>query len=349
MLAGYRLAKQQGMSETKAREMAVKASNKAHAVYGKASRQYWAQGSDPAARIGQVATTFLKFPQNYLNLLYDLGWDKRNIKAFTWALAAPIVLGGAAAIPFKDNIVWMINALMKGLDDDRDIEKMVFDDVRLHFGKETEKNIRTGLMGALGMDITGSLSMNLGLPTDLLSLTGIFGGMAKETYRAGHFIGTKQYSKALETALPSGIANLFKAVRELDGATTATGKQVWNDDGTPYIPSTGETALRVFGFRGSTRTTTQQRAWEGTREAERWNDSRGKIYEKYRAYLVKKNKNPDEFKSLMQDIYKFNKAIVATGKVGLVSFIKPAQLKRQARAMLIQPKAERKKTMIGNS
>jgi hypothetical protein len=345
MLAGYRVARKNGMSITDAREAGVKAAGRAHGTYGKATRQYWAQGTHPAARIGQVATTFLKFPQNYLNLLYDLGYEKKNIKAFTWALAAPIVLGGAAAIPFKDNIVWMINALMKGLDDDRDIEKMVYDDVRLYFGAETEKNLRTGLMGAAGMDITGSLSMNLGLPTDLLSLTGIFGGMAKETYKAGHFVRTGQYSKALETALPSGLGNIFKAIRELDGATTSTGGRVWNEDGTPYIPSSGETALRLAGFRGSTRTTTQQRAWESTREEDRWHDSRNKIYERYKSYLAKGARSEDEFKSVMYDVSKFNKAIIARGRVGMVAFIKPQQLRKITRDMMRQPKSELRKKM----
>jgi hypothetical protein len=345
MLAGYRLAKNNGMSELDAREAAIKAAENAHGVYGKATRQYWAQGTDPAARIGQVATTFLKFPQNYLNLLYDLGYDKGNIKAFTWALAAPIVLGGAAAIPFKDNIVWMINSLLKGLGDDRDIEKMVYDDARKYLGPEAEKNLRTGLAGLAGVDITGSLSMNIGLPTDLLSLTGIFGAMAKETYRAGHFVTTGQYSKALETVLPSLPANIFRSIRELDGATTISGKRVWNEDGTPYIPTAGETALRVAGFRGSKRTTTQQRDWETTREKQRWDESKGKIYERYRAYLSDAKPGRDEFQLIMQDVSKFNKAIVARGRVGLVVPIKAGQLKKIVRDMARQSTRERRQRM----
>jgi len=348
MLAGYRIAKQGGMSELDAREAAIQSASNAHGVYGKATRQYWAQGTDPAARIGQIASTFLKFPQNYLNLLYDLGYTKGNIKAFTWALAAPIVLGGMASIPFKDNIVWMINALLKGLGDDRDIEKMVFDDIRFYLGPEAEKNARTGLMGWAGIDITGSLAMNIGLPTDLLSLTGIFGAMAKETYRAGHFVTTQQYSKALETVLPSLPANAFRAFREMDGATTMSGKRVWNEDGTPYIPTSGETALRVAGFRGSKRTTTQQRDWETNREKQRWDESKGKIYERYRAFLAERNPSQDRFRSIMEDVSKYNKAIVARGRVGMVVPIKPAQLKRITRDMLRESKVELRMKKVGS-
>ena len=341
MLAGYRIAKANGLSTVQAQQAAIKAAGNAHGIYGKATRQYWAQGTDPAARIGQIATTFLKFPQNYLNLLYDLGWDKGNIKAFTWALAAPVVLGGAVAIPFYSNVVWMINAIMKALGDDRDIEKMVYDDARLYLGKEAEKNIRTGLMGAAGIDVTGSLSMGIGLPTDLLSLTGIFGAMAKETTRAGHFISTKQYSKALETALPSGVANLFRAVRELDGATTSTGARVWNENGTPYIPDVSETTLRILGFRSSERTTTQQRQWESQREEQRFGETRNKIYERYRAYLSKGKPSPKEQKEILNSIYVYNKAVYDSGRAGLVPFIGRGQLTRQARAMVVPSKKER--------
>lgn len=342
ILAAYRVARP-NMSEADAREIAIETAGMAHGTYGKATRQYWAQGTDPAARIGQVATTFLKFPQNYLNLLYDLGMDKKNIKAFTWALAAPIVLGGAAAIPFKDNIIWMINAIMKGLGDDRDIEKMVYDGAREYLGKEAEKNLRTGIAGWAGIDITGSLSMNLGLPTDVLGLTGIFGAMAKETYRAGHFVSTKQYSKALETALPSLPSNALRAIRELDGATAMSGNRVWNEDGTPYVPGKSETALRIAGFRSSKRTTTQQRDWEIDREIKRWDESKGKIYERYRAYIAKPKRNDDEFKSIMQDVAAFNKAIVARGRIGMVVPIRPQQLKKIIRDMARQSKSERRK------
>lgn len=345
MLAGFRTALKNGMDISAAREAAVEAAGRGHGTYGKATRPYWAQGTDPAARIGQVAATFLKFPQNYLNLLYDLGYTKRNAKAFTWALAAPIVLGGAAAIPFKDNIVWIINAILKALGDDRDVEKMVYDDARLYLGKEAEKNIRTGLMGAVGIDITGSLAMNIGLPTDLLSLTGIFGAMAKETVKAGHYVTTKEYSKALESVLPSGVANIFKSIRELDGATTSTGKRVWSEDGSPYVPTTGETLLRAAGFRSSSRTTTQQRQWESKREAARWKDSRDKIYERYRVYLTRSKKDPAEIQSIYNDIAKYNKAVVMKGRGSYEIFIKKSQLLKISRDMARQPKSERKRSL----
>jgi hypothetical protein len=133
----------------------------------------------------------------------------------------------------------------------------------------------------------------------------------------------------------------------MDGATTMSGKRVWNEDGTPYIPTSGETALRVAGFRGSKRTTTQQRDWETNREKQRWDESKGKIYERYRAYLSDKNPSPDRFKSIMEDVYKYNKAIVARGRVGMVVPIKPAQLKRIVRDMLRQSKAELRMQKVG--
>jgi len=169
--------------------------------------------------------------------------------------------------------------------------------------------------------------------------------MAKETYKAGHFIGTGQYSKALETALPSGLGNIFKAIRELDGATTSTGGRVWNEDGTPYIPSSSETALRLAGFRGSKRTTTQQRSWESKRETYRWKESRDKIYERYKAYIVKSKKDPDEIKTIFSDIAKYNKAVVAKNRVGMIPFIKKEQLKQQVRNMSKQSKTERKQSV----
>ena len=92
-------------------------------------------------------------------MLHDLGAKKHNIKGLMFATLSPLFLAGAAAAPFKDLFIAMFTPLFRMLfDDDRDPEKWVWDEIRKHLGPEAEKIGRHGLTGAMGVDISSSLS-----------------------------------------------------------------------------------------------------------------------------------------------------------------------------------------------
>ena len=142
----------------------------------------WAQGTAISARVGQAMYVYGNFGHNYVQLLYDLGVKKHNIVGFTWARpAAPLVIAGGAAWPFKDELLWQINAMLRALGITTGVEKFVWDKTRKYLGDGSEILGRRGLFGLAGIDISGSLGIGLGkLPTGLLGLTGALGGVAED-------------------------------------------------------------------------------------------------------------------------------------------------------------------------
>jgi len=270
-------------------------------------------------------------------MLYDLGMNKKNARAFVWAVAAPVFLGGAAAIPFKDMLIGLLNAIWKIIGDDRDLEKMVWDGVRDAMGETAETVLRHGATGAAGIDLSGSLSIGIGLPRNLIELTGVFGGVISDLGQAGRYAATGQPGRAIEKLLPTGIANIPRAIRELSGATTRSGYRVWDEEGNPYMPRPAETALRVGGFRSSRQATLAGRQWETKRELARFDERRGRIYEAYRAYLMQPS--AEKRKVIYDRIKAYNDAAQETG--GSVAYITRQSLTRQVRSMARPTKRQR--------
>jgi len=337
MLAAYRIARKQGFGHAEAEKRAVDATGKAHGIYGKATMPIWAQGTNVGERIGQMLYVYAKFPHNYVQMLYDLGMNKKNARAFVWAVAAPVFLGGAAAIPFKDMLIGLLNAIWKIIGDDRDLEKMVWDGVRDAMGETAETVLRHGATGAAGIDLSGSLSIGVGLPRNLVELTGVFGGVLSDVGQAGRYAATGQPGRAIEKLLPTGIANIPRAIRELSGATTRSGYRVWDEEGNPYMPRPSETALRVGGFRSSRQATLAGRQWETKRELARFDERRGRIYEAYRAYLMQPS--AEKRKVIYDRIKAYNDAAQETG--GSVAYITRQSLTRQVRSMARPTKRQR--------
>jgi hypothetical protein len=339
MLAAYRLARKQGMNHIHASEAAKNASDKAHGVYGKSTMPMWAMGTNPAAKIGQMFYVYQKFGHNYLQMLYDMGAKKHNIKGLMFATLSPLFLAGAAAAPFKDLFIAMFTPLFRLLfDDDRDPEKWVWDEIRKHLGAEAEKIGRHGLTGAMGVDISSSLSAGVGIPKNFIDLTGAIGGVATEIVEAKESIRNKQYGRAAEHLLPTGLANPLRAMREAtEGATTRNNRRVWDERGKPYLPSAGETAVRAVGFRSTDQATISERTWEGHRQQAHFSEMRDKIYERYRAWMLGK-RDRREYLEIVAEVREYNRK--ARGKAG-VSQITTQSLQNQARRMAAPSKSER--------
>jgi ribosomal protein L24 len=333
MLAGYRLAKKEGQSNSEAKESARKATNRAHGIYGKATLPIFAQGSNPAAKIAQMGYTYQKFAHNYLQMLNELGpWNKKNYKALSFALAAPLVVGGVSSSVLASVLSGTVTAMMRATGDDRDIEKMVFDTIRENIGETAEQTARYGVFGAMGADLSGSLGIGTEFPTTIKDLTGPFGGIADDTSRLFRYISTGQNVKALETVLPTAFASPVKALREkTEGATTGRGQRIWDKQGKPYEPTAAETALRAIGFRSAKRAATQDEQYESRSEIKRYSDRKTKIYEEYRA--AKLSRNLKKMQAVQNEIQKFNRTLIKQKMVKFVPLITKKSLKTQAKRL----------------
>ena len=292
MLAAYRL--KQGNDFVK-REAARTVTEKSHGVYGRATLPSWAQGANPAATLGQMLYVFTKFGPTWLQMAYDLGFKKKDLKSFAWAMGSPIVLGGAAAIPMKSAAVGIIGAIMSALGDDRDPEKVVWDKVRRNMGDTAERSLRYGVSGFAGVDISGSLSFDPVLSNDIADFTGPIGGVVGDISTAARMVKTGQPLRAVESVLPTAAGNVLKAVRERgEGARTQRGNRIFDEKNRPLVPSKTETGLKIAGFRSSKRATLQSRTWEKKKEYANFKDRRDTIYEAYKAYLASRDPKAKE-------------------------------------------------------
>lgn len=339
MLAAYRLARRNGLDHASAAEKAKDASDKAHGVYGKSTMPMWAQGTNPAAKIGQMMYVYSKFGHNYLQMLYDLGFKRHNIKSAMFAFLSPLVLAGGAALPFKDTIFAFAGVILRSLfGEDKDPEKWVWDIIRQHLGEDAERIGRHGLTGAAGVDISGSLSIGVGIPKNMIELTGAIGGVAVELKEAAENIGRGRYVKAVEHVLPSGGANIVRAFREsAEGVSTRSNRRVWDTSGKPYQPSVGESIARAAGFRSTDQAVVSERTWEGHREQARYNDARNALYERYRAWLLG-GRDPEEHKAITKKVREYNNGIKEVDGVSRITF---ESLRRQAKGLKKPTKKER--------
>jgi N12 class adenine-specific DNA methylase len=341
LLAAYRMARAQGQNAATAAKNAQLATERAHGVYGKGTLPTWAMGTNPFAKIAQTGYTFQKFAHNYVQMLFEHKLNRQDAKGLAFALAAPAVLGGASGFAGYAAAMAIARGILGAADDDRDPEKMVYDTIRKTLGDTAEKGARYGIMGLLGVDISGSLAIGLEVPKTLTDLTGPFGGVATDIQKAGGYLSTGQPLKAAEKALPAFASNLVRAFRELDSVTTSSGKQVWDKNGKPYRPSTTETMQRASGFRGSERAMHEERQFEAKAELSRYGESRGKIYERYRAYVSDGAKDPVELKIIMDQVAAYNNRVLSAGRQAYVPLISREALRGQINRMRQPGRRER--------
>ena len=345
VLAAYRIARNMGKGSEEAAELAKISSDKAHGVYGRATLPAVAWGRNPAAKIAQMLYVYQKFSHNYLQMLYETGFKKKNIKGAIYGIVAPIILSGVVAAPLKElwllPVINLLATLFGAKDWDEDIEKWFWDVTRQNFGEKVEIMGRFGLAGAIGGDISGSLSIGVGIPKDMYEWGGAIGGVAKEGITAAREFGQGRYARATEHLLPSGFANVARAVRERgEGVTTERGGRVWDGQGSPLFPTAGETALRTVGLRSSRQATLSARMYEAKRQAAEFNEKKKDIYERYRAYLASTDKNPKKFRAIRLDIREFNAKIRDLRLQGEVSLITYESMRRQAKGMVRAGKKE---------
>jgi hypothetical protein len=356
VLAAYRLARQQGKKSEEALELAKTASDKAHGIYGKATLPSWAMGGG-LGRIGQMMYVYSKFGHNYTQMLYDLGAKKHNITALTWAIAAPLILAGGAAFPFKDEIVGILNGILHALGGiteavtgnqhggslaTADVERFVWDAVRKHLGDTAEVAGRHGLTGLAGVDIGGSVSIGVGIPTGLSDFAGAIGGVGEDVVKGAKYATRGQPGRAAEKLLPRAAENVVRAIRERrQGVTTEKGRRVWDAEGKPLTPSVLQTGARAIGFRSSEQATLSERRQEAIRQGEMFKDKRDALYEEYRAYRANPNRTHEQFERINRKRRTYNEQVRAQGLKGEVPLIDIDGLIRQAKAMGKPSKKER--------
>lgn len=296
---------------------AEEASLRANAGYNRPTDPLWTMGDHKAAKIGQLFYMYLKFPHNFLQLLYHSGVRKKNYKAMAWLLAAPVALSGPIALPFYTTIMATVSMLFSKLgDDDRDPEKSFWAHVEKDLGPETIPLLRGGVTGAMGWDISGSLATGIEIPTKTTDLFGVFGGFAQDIIEALHQASVGDYSKALSKIAPNQISSFYKAVSERDeGVLTSSGQPVYDREGKRLMPTVGEGSQRVllgiepYRFGEAKKTT-----YQGKVELNKMKARRDKIMHMYRLYAAGgSHHTPEDLQDIKERIDKYNGMVMKFG------------------------------------
>lgn len=263
LLAAYRLARSAGADHETAMARARETSDRAHGVYDRATQPAWTWGTSAGSRLGQSWYVYKKYGHNYLQLMHELFFNKKDYRAGVFALFAPMILGGLGS--------QVLMSLAKGLfavGGGGDPEKWIYDFIRKNLGGESEELARFGLLGLVtGTDMSGSLGTMIDIPDTITDVLGPMGGMARDVLAGIGFFAAGQPGRGAEKILPTGLSKILQAARESSqGVSTSKNFPVVGPDGKRLKPTAGESAAKALGFRPAREAMARARTSEAIEE-----------------------------------------------------------------------------------
>lgn len=299
----------QAWDREKALEMAKEISDKAHGIYGKANRPFWARGDNPAAQLAQMAYVFKTFSHNYMLTMYDLGVrTPGGKKAAAWMAFAPVIFGTSASVgaSFVIKAVGMVPML--GSDDpEEDFYKIMAE----QFGPTAERAARFGVLGMSpsGISLKGSLEIGLAdLPTDLNSLIGAPGNVVQDLAFGVRDIWRGDAWKGTERIAPRALASPMKAWREYsEGLTTRSNAPVFFGDD-PVKATTLDAMIRALSFTPSRITRIRDIQWSEREREQRAFEERKAIHSKVKRFYLLPEQKRDlaKWEKIVEDISAYN-------------------------------------------
>lgn len=320
-------------------ETAKKVSDRAHATYGKATRPFVAQGSNPFAQFGKMFYLFSKFSHNYLQTMYELGFQKKDWAGFTYMALSPAILGGAATVPLIGPILLLAaSALLRGLGDDRpeEGEERVYAWLEENIGPMTSDSFRYGLVGVggYGVNIRNSLAIQVGenLPKSLPDLLGAPGNVLTDLYEGGEYLMKGDYSRSLEKITPRVIGLPVQAIREYSTGIT-TGKNVPKFLKKERMqPTMWDTILRAVNFNPVHISKMKEQKYAEKQLIQDYQNQRSNIYTAIRAYYQQRpeDRRPEQYAEIMEDIREYNETVKRNKLVTVkgINFITKEGIKR---------------------
>lgn len=320
IIAGYRLARQKGLTPEEAQAFAFNFNREAFHIYKNINKPLIAIGKNGIAPLVSLPLTLRGFMVNYLGWIYkslNNQYGKKYVDKALFSSIYMMLLGGAWAIPLIGEFVELVG-------------KWLGIPVRYKVKKAIEKNSETlgeildfGLLAPLlGIDISNSIRIEL-LPRDFSStgfadyIFGIWSSMGTKFTRGYYALETKQYERLLESIAPSSIESLIRGIEfYFYPMRSLTGKKIKTPEGKEVKFSTWEAILAGLGFRPVALSDTQS-IYIATTTIDRYYErKRNKLYTR-----LKTAKSYDELSNIMKDINEYNQSVVKYG--GAIPLIKP--------------------------
>ena len=208
-LTSFRLLKKKGLSDNEAYKKAIEITNDTHFIYGKLNRPELLSGGTWKEGALRSVATFQTWGLNYLNFLYDAASMYRGGRVIFDSLLALGVLGGLFSVPTYTGYKWLYKKL-KG--------KPTPDELWLARNPSALKRLlRTGILGAFGVDLSGSLSTSFTAGGPPYS--------AYKTIQEGmEAIKRGDYTKLIGALSPKGLENVLSAYKQYQGLQTKYGQ-----------------------------------------------------------------------------------------------------------------------------
>ena len=303
-LTMFRVARnEQKLSYDEALEKARDYVYDTHYLFGKANLPSWARSGTTGGAIARTSYTFRSFTHNYLiSMVRSLkGPDgKIALDVVARSLAYLVLFGGAAGLPFLDDLLDELEKIL-GIPFRTNMRKAL----KGLGGEMLEKFGMEGLPALLGVDLSGSLK--IGLPKASLKGTeetvyGVYGGLFDKGQKVLDAFSRDDILRAIESGSPAFIENLFKAYRMYEqGATTPTGKIIYDEEGKPIQLTAGEALGQAAGFRPERLAEAGMEKRVLTNIEGHYKDIRDDLYAKYRLALTE-----EERQKVLRDVERYN-------------------------------------------
>jgi hypothetical protein len=277
-----------------------------------------------------MAFTFVKFSQNYmLNIAEMIG--RRDYKNAAYMVLSPAVLGGIGASVATPVLMALVKAAGIGGDDP---EEALYSWAERELG--SDRLLRHGLPGLVGVSLKGSLAVNNPVPTTIEELFGAPGSLFFDLRDAYKETRRGAYGKALEKTLPTGLVAPVKAWREYsEGVTTGSYSRVYYGD-QPLKGTAWDAALRSLSFNPSGLAGAREKQWSEKKIHDRYQEEKQNIHTKIKKAWLKGGGKVDhaDWMELAGELEEYNERVKASGVPGLSPITKKSvrtMLKRNAK------------------
>lgn len=304
--ATYYGLREQGMSQDEALEKAKNVSDKGHGVYGKENLPSWARGSSIGSQVARSFMTFKTFSHNYMQIIGEM-LSKKEWNAAGWAILSPAIFGGAAAsiatIPLS-LLAKAIASAIPGWDTD-DPEEDFYRWLESQYGANYADIARAGLPTLAGLNLKGSLAIQLGIPTSIGDVIGAPYSLFDDFFHGAKNVVHGDIIKGVEQMTPRLVSSPIRGFREAtEGFTTRSNMPVYY--GNERLKSDWVDALyRSLSFNPSDTSLKRERQWKETVAEESAAKQRAVIYAKMRRFMLDKGSKSD-WLNVLNDVNDYN-------------------------------------------
>jgi hypothetical protein len=281
-------------------------------VQGQSNAPRFLTGQSTIQKLSRLAYTFQSFQHQYwLSMLYNLKKDGKlnadGMRTMAHSLGYLMLIGGMTSLP-------LLGFVMDKLTEDNgnDVLSRLRKWLRSAGGKYLENFGTYGAAGLMGVNLSGSLSMNLPIANE--SPFGVAQGLYQKGKQAIGYAGQGDWYRTAEAFAPEVLANPMKAMRmgmqtplTAGIVTTPKGKIAYDEHGKPLTYDAYDMSMKLLGFSPLDATEALRVRHAADAIQQHYNEKRNKIYEVYR--VAKNQKDSNAMKDMMKSIREYNDEI----------------------------------------